>query len=412
MSQRPESLRAALPQEVQREVVEQWAERLGWSLVYASERSGSELRGRTFRVDVGTELSFFEDHLLGAYFVHATGPQAKEAMAALREVVALREVDEVLEEASRATEPAAKIASLGPLSRALDPEEPHARALALFEARLEDRNASVRRATLVALGILSWSTVDPLLERFEADPVLGPGVRLRRWAKARADADGAVDFETQNVEVLLTRATAAVEAGAYARAQVAVDRLLSLSVVRERAYALRARIRRAEGLRLLAYADALTAASLGRRNGLDMSEVVALAEALARELVSAGSGEGVGGEGVGGEGVGGVSEDVTANLAALLGAGRRDEVEEIAAGLLRVPSGQEARIRLCGALAAYESAREDARGDRREASIAALRRAVAQDTSWGEKARKDAAFQGLLRDPEFKRVTGGKKKRG
>jgi hypothetical protein len=409
MNQKPESVRAALPQEVQREVVEQWAERLGWALVYASERSGSELRGRTFRVGAGTELSFFEDHLLGTYFVHATGPQAQAAMAALREVVALREVDEVLEDAARATDAAAKIASLGPLSRALDPEEPHARALALFEARLADGNASVRRATLVALGILSWSAIDPLLERFEADPVLGPGVRLRRWAKVRADEGGAVDFETKNVGVLLTRATAAVEAGAHARAQVAVDRLLSLSVVREQAYALRARIRRAEGRTLLAYADALTAVSLGRRHGLDVTYVMALAEALAGELKPADAEARAVAKG---QTAGGEDEDVTANLATLLGAGRRDEVEEIAAGLLRVPSGQEARIRLCSALAAYESARESARNNRPEASISALRRAVTQDASWGEKARKDATFQELLQDPEFKRVTGAKKKRG
>src|SRR5438876_11701842 len=95
----PRDVKAVLTPELQREVLEQWATRLGWTLRDASERSGSELRARTWRVDEATSLTFFEDHILGVYFIHATGEHAEQAAVALREVTAFREIDEVFEEA-------------------------------------------------------------------------------------------------------------------------------------------------------------------------------------------------------------------------------------------------------------------------------------------------------------------------
>jgi hypothetical protein len=195
MTSWPQKVRAVLPSQIQREVLEQWAARLGWKILYESERSGSELRGRTWMVDETTELSFFEDHLLGVYFLYATGNHAEEAARALRQVVAFREIDELLEEAERASDPAAKVATLGPLVRAASSEAADPRMLALFQERLGDSNPSVRRAALVALGIVEWPEIDPMLDAFEADPVLGPGVRLRRWAKEQAQVMGTGDRE-------------------------------------------------------------------------------------------------------------------------------------------------------------------------------------------------------------------------
>ena len=86
----PRDVKAVLTPELQRDVLEQWATRLGWALRYASERSGSELRARTWTVDDATELTFFEDHILGVYFIHATGEHATQAAEALREVAAFR----------------------------------------------------------------------------------------------------------------------------------------------------------------------------------------------------------------------------------------------------------------------------------------------------------------------------------
>ena len=214
MSARRE-VKAVLTPELHREVLEQWATRLGWTLRDASERSGSELRARTWSVDEATFVTLFEDHILGVYFIHATGENADIAAEALREVTSFRELDEVFEEAERASDPAAKIASLGPLVRAIDPGAPDERLLALFRARLGDPNPSVRRAALVTLGMLERPEIDALLDTFEGDPVLGPGVRLRRKARARQTPLSAGDFETQNADVLLARAGAAIAQGAW-----------------------------------------------------------------------------------------------------------------------------------------------------------------------------------------------------
>jgi tetratricopeptide (TPR) repeat protein len=393
MSRGPNKVRVVLPPELQREVLEQWAARLGFELRYESERSGSELRGRTWTVDETTEVSFFEDHFLGVYVLHATGDHAEQAVRALREVVAFRELDEVLDEAERASDPASKISALGAAVRAVNPEVTHERLLALLKARLEEPNPSVRRAALVALGMLDWPEIDPMLGAFEADPVLGPGVRLRRWAKARSLADGTGEFETQNIDILISRAEGAIAASAWARASRSIEKLLDLSVVRERAYALRARVRRAEGRPYLAYADALTATALGGRHNVNVDDARALAAELADELSREGP-------------TSSSPDDLTTNLAVLLGVGRRADVEEIATGLLAVPTGQEARIRVHQSLAAYEEGREYARTGRRKEALRDLARAVELDRKWAEKAREDEYFKSLWKDPAFKRITG------
>jgi hypothetical protein len=394
MSRETTKVRAVLTPEIQREVLEQWASRLGFRLRYESERSGSELRVRTWTVDETTEVSFFEDHFLGVYVVHATGDHAEQAARALREVAAFRDLDEVLDEAERADDPAAKIATLGPSVRAVSPQTADPRLLALLRTRLGDPNPSVRRAALVAVGMLEWPEIDPLLDAFEADQVLGPGVRLRRWAKARAHLDGSGEFETHNMAILLSRADAAIAAGAFVRALASIDRLLALSAVRERAYALRAKVRRGQGRPFLAYADALTAVALGSRHNVDIEDARALAaelrDALKLEARRAP-----------------VEDDLTANLTVLLGVGRRADVEEIAAGLLAVPSGQESRIQGHQSLAAYEEGREYARTGRRKEALLGLGRAVEIDRKWAEKARKDEYFKALWSDASFKRLTGG-----
>jgi tetratricopeptide (TPR) repeat protein len=392
MSREPTKVRAVLTPEIQREVLEQWASRLGFRIRYESERSGAELRVRTWMVDETTEVSFFEDHFLGVYVVHATGDHAEQAARALREVAAFRDLDEVLDDAERADDPAAKIATLGPAVRAVSPQAAEPRLLALLRVRLGDPNASVRRAALVALGMLEWPEIDPLLDAFEADPVLGPGVRLRRWAKGRAYVDGAGEFETQNIDILLGRADAAIAVGAFARALASIDRLLALSVVRERAYALRAKVRHRQGRRFLAYADALTAVALGSRHNVDVEDARTLAAELRDALKLAARNAPA-------------EVDLTANLNVLLGVGRCADVEEIATGLLAVPSGQEARIRIHQSLAAYEEGREYARTGRRKEALKGLGRAVAIDRKWAEKAKEDDYFKALWNDAAFKRLT-------
>lgn len=387
-------VRAVLTPELKREVLEQWAARLGWALRYESERSGSELRGRTWTVDEATELTFFEDHILGVYFIHATGDHAEEAAIALRDVVDLRERDELFEEAERASYPAAKIASLGPAVRAVDPAAADARLLALSRARLGDANPSVRRAALVTLGMLEWPEIDAMLDAFEADPVLGPGVRLRRWARARQRAEGAGDFDTHNVGVLLGRAVAAIAEGAWERALAAIDRLLARGAGSARAYALRAAVRRGQGRRYLAYADALTAVALGKGHVVDVADARALAEEIRGELLR--------------ERKAAPPEDnLVTNLAALLDLGRHADVEEVAVGLLAVPSRQEALVTFYRGLAAYEEGEASARAGRRAEALRHLARAVELDRRWAEKAKKDASWKPLAKSAAWKRLTGG-----
>jgi len=398
MSARRE-VKAVLTPELQREVLEQWATMLGWILRDASERSGSELRSRTWAVDQATSLTFFEDHILGVYFIHATGDNAELAAGSLLEVTSFREIDEVLEEAERASDPAAKIASLGPVVRAVDPGAPDGRLLALFRARLGDPNASVRRAALVTLGMLEHPAIDSLLDAFEADPVLGPGVRLRRSARARQTPLGADDFETQNVDVLLARAGAAIAQGAWERALAAVERILTRSPPAARAYALRALVWRGQGRAYLAYADALTAAALGRRDDVDVADAQGLADELKGALVRDGR-------------AAAADLDLTRNLTALIAAGRLHEAEEVAVGLLAVPSRQEALIGFYRGLCAYEeavaAAREGRRAELRSERVTQhLARAAELDRRWIEKAKTDAVFKSLWKSAAFRRLTGG-----
>ena len=306
----------------------------------------------------------------------------------------------MFEEAERARDPASKIASLGALVRALDPAAHGERLLALFRARLSDPNPSVRRAALVTLGMLERPEIDALLDAFEVDPVLGPGIRLRRWARAQQRSEGTDDFEPQNADVLLARAGAAIAQGAWERALASIERLLARSPASARAYALRALLWRGQGRDYLAYADALTALALAQGRDVDIDDTRVLSQrALAEELKEALVRDGR---------AAAADLDLTRNLTALIAAGRHAEVEEVAVGLLAVPSRQEALIGFYRGLAAYEEAAAEAHAGQRTQALRHLARAAELDRRWAEKAKTDAAMKPLWKIAAFRRLTDDK----
>lgn len=329
-----------VPEEpIARAALTAFARERGLRLTGESARGNGWVTARVFKGEDGTRLEYREEHELGTAEIMVEGPGEERLAAEARAAFPASTLEEAVARARAAGSPADRVRTLGPVvQHAMHAVDAVEAVAALIRERLADEHAPVRRAALVACFYLPWPEIDAAAEALAGDPELAGGVAALRETRALSASGEAGDYDTNDQEVLLARAYAAVREGNLERAFKAVAAILDETEVAQDAYAARALAHRAAGRPWMAWADLLTACALGHRHGADVSAWRALADEVRPLALAAGE----------------AGEDVLENLERLLSVGRNEDVVEIADGLLAARSGREALLHFYRGMAFWD----------------------------------------------------------
>lgn len=148
----------------------------GWTRVGITDRGHLVMASEQWNDDVGTAITWVENHTSGVRSVRVEGEPARvQAIAAeIREIVPHEDRASLIEAAQLRGAPGALIRLAGKLA-ACRPETCDAKHLDAVRRLLSHDNVAVRRAAVRCAYRYPWPEMVALVrERYESDPVLGP----------------------------------------------------------------------------------------------------------------------------------------------------------------------------------------------------------------------------------------------